>query len=59
MFVIDQVPYKAALETAVANVEVAKASLATAELLRIKVQRNCMQRRWSPALTCRQLKMSI
>lgn len=32
LFVIDQVPYKAALETAVANVEVAKASLATAEL---------------------------
>lgn len=29
---IDQVPYKAALKTAVANVEVAKASLATAEL---------------------------
>ena len=32
LFVIDQVPYKAALETAVANVEVAKASLPTAEL---------------------------
>jgi membrane fusion protein (multidrug efflux system) len=32
LFVIDQVPYKAALETALANVEVAKASLATAEL---------------------------
>lgn len=32
LFVIDQVPYKAALQTAVANVEVAKASLATAEL---------------------------
>ena len=32
MFVIDQVPYKAALETAVANVESAKANLATAEL---------------------------
>ena len=32
LFVIDQVPYKAALETAVANVEVAKANLATAEL---------------------------
>lgn len=32
LFVIDQVPYKAALKTAVANVEVAKASLATAEL---------------------------
>lgn len=33
LFVIDQVPYKAALKTAVANVEVAKASLATAELI--------------------------
>lgn len=32
LFVIDQVPYKAALQTAVANVEVAKASLATADL---------------------------
>ena len=32
LFVIDQVPYKAALETAVANVKVAEASLATAEL---------------------------
>lgn len=32
LFVIDQVPYKAALETAVANVESAKANLATAEL---------------------------
>ena len=32
LFVIDQVPYRAALETAVANVAVAKASLATAEL---------------------------
>lgn len=32
MFVIDQVPYKATLETAVANVESAKANLATAEL---------------------------
>lgn len=32
LFVIDQVPYKAALQTAIANVEVARASLATAEL---------------------------
>ena len=32
LFVIDQVPYQAALETAVANVKVAEASLATAEL---------------------------
>lgn len=32
LFVIDQVPYKAALETAIANVKVAEASLATAEL---------------------------
>ncbi|HCM11046.1 efflux RND transporter periplasmic adaptor subunit [Phocaeicola coprocola] len=32
LFVIDQVPYKATLETAVANVESAKANLATAEL---------------------------
>ena len=32
LFVIDQVPYKAALKTAQANVEVAKAALATAEL---------------------------
>lgn len=32
LFVIDQVPYKAALETAVANVEAATANLATAEL---------------------------
>ena len=32
LFIIDQVPYKAALETAVANVESAKAGLATAEL---------------------------
>lgn len=32
LFVIDQVPYRAALNTAEANVEVAKASLATAEL---------------------------
>ena len=32
LFVIDQVPYQAALKTAVANVEAAKASLATAEL---------------------------
>ena len=33
LFIIDQVPYKAALETAVANVESAKAGLATAELI--------------------------
>lgn len=32
LFVIDQVPYQAALQTAVANVEVAQASLATAKL---------------------------
>lgn len=32
LFVIDQVPYQAALNTAKANVEVAKAQLATAEL---------------------------
>lgn len=32
LFVIDQVPYKAALQTAEANVEAAKAGLATAEL---------------------------
>ena len=32
LFVIDQVPYKAALKTAQANVEVAKAALGTAEL---------------------------
>lgn len=32
LFVIDQVPYEAALQTAVANVEAAKASLATAQL---------------------------
>lgn len=32
LFVIDQVPYEAALQTAIANVEAAKASLATAQL---------------------------
>lgn len=32
LFIIDQVPYKASLNTAIANVEVAKAALATAEL---------------------------
>ena len=32
LFIIDQVPYKAALKTAVANVEAARAVLATAEL---------------------------
>jgi len=32
LFVIDQVPYRAALNTAIANVEAAKASLATAKL---------------------------
>ncbi len=32
LFVIDQVPYRAALNTAVANVEAAKAAVATAEL---------------------------
>lgn len=32
LFVIDQVPYKAALNTALANVEAAKAGMATAEL---------------------------
>ena len=32
LFIIDQVPYKAALNTALANVEAAKAGLATAEL---------------------------
>ncbi len=32
LFIIDQVPYKAALETAVANVEAADANLATAKL---------------------------
>lgn len=32
LFVIDQVPYKAALETAIADVKVAEANLATAEL---------------------------
>ncbi|WP_018665684.1 efflux RND transporter periplasmic adaptor subunit [Bacteroides gallinarum] len=32
LFVIDQVPYKAALNTALANVEAARAGLATAEL---------------------------
>ena len=32
LFIIDQVPYKAALKTAVANVEAARATLATAAL---------------------------
>ena len=32
LFIIDQVPYKAALKTATANVEAARAALATAEL---------------------------
>lgn len=32
LFIIDQIPYKAALKTAIANVEAAKAGLATAEL---------------------------
>lgn len=32
LFIIDQVPYKAALQTALANVEAAEASVATAEL---------------------------
>lgn len=32
LFIIDQVPYKAALKTAVANVEAARAALATAKL---------------------------
>lgn len=32
MFIIDQVPYKAALRTAKANVEVAEASVATAKM---------------------------
>ena len=32
LFVIDQVPYKAALETAIANVESAEASVATAQM---------------------------
>lgn len=32
LFIIDQVPYKAALNTAIANVKVAESSLATAEL---------------------------
>lgn len=32
LFIIDQVPYKAALKTATANVEVARSALATAEL---------------------------
>lgn len=32
LFVIDQVPYRAALQTAVANVEAARASVATAQL---------------------------
>ena len=33
LFIIDQVPYRASLETAEANVEVAKSSVATAELV--------------------------
>lgn len=33
LFVIDQVPYKAALQTAIANVEAAEAALATAKLV--------------------------
>lgn len=32
LFVIDQIPYEAALQTAIANVETAKAALATAQL---------------------------
>ena len=32
LFVIDQVPYKAALETAIANVKMAEAKLETAKL---------------------------
>ena len=32
LFIIDQVPYKAALKTAIANVEAARAALGTAEL---------------------------
>ena len=32
LFIIDQVPYQAALNTAIANVEAAKASVATAQL---------------------------
>ena len=48
LFVIDQVPYKAALETAIANVKSAESRLATG--LRQRARRNSSGRTWSPNL---------
>ena len=46
LFIIDQVPYEAALQTALANVEAAKASLATAQLTYDSKQELYISRMW-------------
>lgn len=43
LFIIDQVPYRAALQTAEANVEAARASVATAQLT-YDSKKNCLPR---------------
>lgn len=52
LFIIDQVPYKAALETAIANVKSAESRLATAGL-RQRAKRSCSGRMWFPNSTSR------
>ena len=44
LFVIDQIPYRAALKTAVANVEAARAAMATAELTYNSNKELCAQK---------------
>lgn len=58
LFVIDQVPYKAALQTAIANVEAAQANLATAELT-YKSTQELYAKRLSPVSIFKQPKMPI
>lgn len=65
LFIIDQVPYKAAYQTAEANVEAAKAGVSTAQLVYDSKKKNCLTGMWfrnliflQPKIVCSQQKHS-
>ena len=57
LFIIDQVPYKAALEMAIANVKSAESRLATARLTAEK--RSCSERMWFRNLISKPLAIPL
>ena len=58
LFIIDQVPYKAALEMAIANVKSAESRLATARLT-AESKRSCSERMWFRNLISKPLAIPL